>query len=117
MSCRFKEECPSYSGWCEGPKQDFSRCVEFLITAYENEKDKNSSVGRACKVKDRTGYFHMWEQHSKPLAASPLRGGAPAGVFSKVYGIVEFEDGTVGRVDPTEIQFCDEVNVMLRDFD
>ena len=40
MSCRYKEECPSYSGWCEGPKQDFSRCVEFLITAYENEKHK-----------------------------------------------------------------------------
>ena len=31
MSCRYKNECPSYSGWCDGPKQDFSRCVEFLI--------------------------------------------------------------------------------------
>lgn len=41
MSCRYKDECPSYSGWCDGPKQDFSKCVEFLITAYENEKKKN----------------------------------------------------------------------------
>lgn len=38
MSCRYKDECPSYSGWCEGPKRDFSLCVSFLITAFENEK-------------------------------------------------------------------------------
>lgn len=30
MSCRYKNECPSYSGWCEGSKQDFSRCIPFL---------------------------------------------------------------------------------------
>lgn len=40
MSCRYKDQCPSYSGWCNGPKQDFSKCVEFLITAYENEKKR-----------------------------------------------------------------------------
>ena len=109
MSCRYKEECPSYSGWCEGPKQDFSRCVEFLITAYENEKEKKPSIGRACVVRNRTGYFHTWEQYPKLLlAASPLIGGEPAGVFSKIFGIVEFEDGTVERVDPTDIQFSDK---------
>ncbi len=43
MSCRYKDECPSYSGWCEDPKQDFSRCVSFLITAYENIK---SQIGK-----------------------------------------------------------------------
>ena len=105
MSCKYKGECPSYSGWCEGPKQDFSRCVEFLITAYENEKYKKVSVGRPCKIGDRTGYFHMWEHYSKPLAASPLIGGEPAGVYSRLFGIVEFKDGSIKRVDPTEITF------------
>lgn len=38
MGCKYKNECPSYSGWCDGPKQDFSRCIQFLITAYENAK-------------------------------------------------------------------------------
>lgn len=38
MSCKYKARCPSYSGWCEGSGKDFSRCVEFLITAYEKEK-------------------------------------------------------------------------------
>lgn len=70
---------------------------------------------RLCKVKEEHGYFHAWENYSKPLAASPLFGGEPAGVFSKIFGIVEFEDG-VRRVDPTEIKFCDEENSMLSVF-
>jgi hypothetical protein len=36
MSCKYKDSCPSYSGWCEGPHQDFESCIPFLITAYEN---------------------------------------------------------------------------------
>lgn len=67
---------------------------------------------RLCEVKDKMGYFHTWEHYSKPLEASPLMGGAPAGVFSKVFGIVEFSDG-VRRVDPSDIIFCDEENAML----
>ena len=62
---------------------------------------------RLCTVKGETGYFHTWENYSKPLAA---------GVFSKIFGIVEFEDG-VRRVDPTKIKFCDEENEMLGMFD
>lgn len=69
---------------------------------------------RACKVGDRFGYFHCWEHFSKPLEASLLAGGAPAGVFSKVFGIVEFEDG-VERIDPSDIHFCDEENKSLQD--
>lgn len=72
-------------------------------------------VTRLCTVGDEHGYFHTWEQYSKPLEASMLRGGAPAGIFSKIYGIVEFTDG-VRRVDPSEIKFCDEDNAMLSCF-
>lgn len=64
---------------------------------------------RLCQVGEKFGYFHAWEHYSKPLEASPLMGGAPAGVFSKMFGIVEFSDG-VRRVDPSEIVFCDEMN-------
>lgn len=69
---------------------------------------------RGCTVNGEPGYFHLWEQYSSPIPASPLMGGAPAGVFSKVYGIVEFSDG-VHRVDPTDICFCDEENAYLAD--
>lgn len=63
---------------------------------------------RLCKVKDRIGYFHMWEQYSKTIEASPFD------VFNRVFGIVEFETG-VERVDPTDIQFIDEENQALKD--
>lgn len=43
---------------------------------------------------------------------SPLIGGAPAGVFSCIFAIVEFADG-VERVDPTRVHFCDESNDIL----
>lgn len=62
---------------------------------------------RLCKVGDELGYFHTWEHYAKPLEASPLRGGAPAGQFSKCYGVVEFSD-RIERVDPTRIKFCDD---------
>lgn len=72
-------------------------------------------VTRLCKVKDELGYFHTWEQCSEPLPESPLRGGAPAGQFSRVYGIVEFPNG-VRRIDPVSIIFCDEQNAFLNAF-
>lgn len=58
---------------------------------------------RLCKVGEKLGYFHTWEHYSKPL---------PAGIFSKVFGIVEFPD-EVQRVDPTDICFCDDGNEIL----
>lgn len=67
---------------------------------------------RLCEVNGELGYFHCWEHYSKPMEASPLMGGAPAGVFSKVFGIVEFAD-RVARVDPTDIKFCDDENALL----
>lgn len=69
---------------------------------------------RLCTVDGELGYFHMWEHYSKPIEASPLMGGAPAGVIGHVYGIVEFSDG-VKRVDPYRIKFCDEQNAMLNE--
>lgn len=67
---------------------------------------------RECTVNGEAGLFHLWEVYSQPLGASPFIGGAPAGVFSRAYGIVEFSDG-VRRVELTDIQFCDEENERL----
>lgn len=66
-------------------------------------------TGRKCEVEGEVGYFHTWEHCSYTITgsfeASPLVGGAPAGQFSRLYGIVEFEDGSVKRVDPAKIIF------------
>ena len=67
---------------------------------------------RSCDVHGRPGYFHIWEYYSKPLPASNLIGGEPAGVYSQVFGIVEFSDG-VQRIDPVDIKFTDEENASL----
>lgn len=61
---------------------------------------------RLCEVNGKLGYFHRWEQWSKVVDASPLRGGHPGGQNGQVFGIVEFEDG-VRRVGPSSIKFCD----------
>lgn len=67
---------------------------------------------RLCKVDGKLGYFHTWEHYSRPVEASPLVGGAPAGVISMVFALVEFPEG-VKRVEPYKIQFCDEQNAVL----
>lgn len=67
---------------------------------------------RLCEVDERIGYFHTWEQWSKPVGASPMIGGPPAGVISMVFGIVEFPEG-VERVDPINIKFVDDEHDML----
>lgn len=74
------------------------------------------NLTRDCMVDGRPGYFHMWEQFSKPVSASPLMGGPPAGVIAQVFGIVEFSDG-IERVDPYKIKFTDEENLDLYAFE
>lgn len=64
---------------------------------------------RLCRVGDEYAYFHCWEHYSRPTEASFFVGGAPAGIYSRIYGIVEFKD-CVKRVDPSDIVFCDEVS-------
>lgn len=68
---------------------------------------------RDCEVDGRPGIFHTWEHYSRPVEASVLPGGAPAGFVSGVVGIVEFWDG-VKRVEPDHIEFCDEQTFWLR---
>lgn len=48
MSCKFKDECPSYSGWCEAPKQDFARCIPFLINAVQAARSEHPKVLYIC---------------------------------------------------------------------
>lgn len=72
-----------------------------------NQNIKHELSTRLCTVKGETGHFHTWEHYSKPLPASPFVGGEPSGIFSQVFGIVEFKDG-VRRVDPADITFHED---------
>lgn len=68
---------------------------------------------RKCKVNDRLGYFHCWEQYADVIAPGLTVGSHPGGQYARVFGIVEFADG-VERVDPSKIKFIDEENEALK---
>jgi len=40
MGCKFKNRCPSYSGWCEGINYPMEHCISYILDDYENEKRK-----------------------------------------------------------------------------
>ena len=49
----------------------------------------------------------MWNNFAKPVAADVYAGGCPEGQISIVFGIVEYEDGSVDEVRPAQIRFVD----------
>ena len=60
MSCKYKNECPSYSGWCEGTKQNFALCVQFLVGAYDREKARNKEE-MPQEIQKESNFFYVIE--------------------------------------------------------
>lgn len=77
------------------------------------------SLYRTCEVilekETLKGTFHCWEYYSKIVAPSLLKGGHAGGQISQVFGIVEFEDGSVKRVQPYNIKFITDELVLKRE--
>ena len=69
---------------------------------------------RPCIVKvdkrsEIKAYFHKWVDYSKPVEASLLKGGAPAGVISFTLAIVENAyTGVVFECIPENITFLED---------
>lgn len=59
------------------------------------------------KEEKHKALFHCWDHRSELCDASPMIGGHPGGQVSGTFAIVEYEDGTVHEVDPTQIRFVD----------
>ncbi len=70
---------------------------------------------RLCKVGKETGYFHCWEQYSDVIAPGLTVGSHPGGQYSRVFGIVEFDD-VVELESAEKIRFVDETNDILHTF-
>lgn len=62
---------------------------------------------RECEVDGRKGRFHVWENYSDVIPPSNLVGGHTGGVISRVFAIVEFENGKVERCEPYKVVFKD----------
>ena len=56
---------------------------------------------------DVKALFHCWNHRSELYDASPMIGGHPGGQVSGTFAIVEYEDGTIHEVEPTQIRFVD----------
>ena len=59
------------------------------------------------QFKEMKALFHCWDFRSEVIGESYLRGGHPAGQISATFAIVEYEDGTIHKVEPTSIRFVD----------
>ena len=57
-----------------------------------------------CEIK---ALFHCWDYRSELYDASPMIGGHPGGQVSGTFAIVEYRDGTIHEVEPTQIRFAD----------
>lgn len=67
---------------------------------------------RPCFVKWPRGevkkaFFHCFACESEPIAPSMMKGGHSGGLLQYPIAIVEFEDGTVHKMNPVAIVFND----------
>ena len=59
------------------------------------------------QFKEMKALFHCWGFRSEVIGESYLRGGHSAGQISATFVLVEYEDGTIHEVEPTQIRFVD----------
>lgn len=64
------------------------------------------SRGKGDKIK---GLFHCFVTESTIVDSSPMVGGHPGGVLTYTNAIVELKNGSVFRVDPSTVQFADNI--------
>lgn len=64
-------------------------------------------IKRPCIVEGKKALFHTWIERSRIFEPSPLRGGHNGGVAKWTAAIIEFEDGQVAEVMPSDIRFLD----------
>lgn len=68
-----------------------------------------NSQYRPCIADGKKALFHNWEQWAEIVPPSPMIGGHAGGVIQGEFGIVEFEDGQIGKVLPNQIRFTDNI--------
>lgn len=86
-------------------------CIVHIPEKRQNYRKKGDNLNVYDKViepeKDIKALFHCWGFRSELCDASPMIGGHPGGQVSGTFAIVEYEDGTIHEVDPTQIRFVD----------
>ena len=87
---------------------DYRPCTvhipEISYKTWNSEKNKTVIIR---KEEVHKALFHCWNYRSELVDSSPMIGGHPGGQVSGTFAIVEYEDGTIHEVEPTQIRFVD----------
>lgn len=87
-------------------KSSFLTIVHFMKKKIGGSTNvKMNDVSRHCTVCGEKAVFHGWFEKSWVVPPSPLMGGHPGGTVGGVFGIVEYDDGKIGEVLPSDISF------------
>lgn len=86
-------------------------CIVHIPEKRQNYRKKGDNLNVYDKVvepeKNIKALFHCWNYRSELVGESYLSGGHPARQISATFALVEYEDGTIHEVEPTQIRFVD----------
>lgn len=88
-------------------KSELRPCIVKIgeITERECWANGKSETKVIKEAETRKGYFHIWA--SVQYVTNGFLAGTVAGQVSTFYGVVEYEDGSIHKVDPECITFTD----------
>lgn len=90
-------------------KENLRPCIINIPEITGKYRTEGNSVIQTRVVREaetHKGYFHTWAHES--YVTNGFVVGTTAGQVSSLYGIVEYEDGTVHKVEPECIIFTDK---------
>ena len=89
---------------------DYRPCMVHIPAKVKHKRNTSTNPGEyiiESPEREIKALFHCWSHRSEVVGESLLRGGHSAGQVSATFAIVEFEDGTIHEVEPTQIRFVD----------
>lgn len=95
-------------------REELRPCIVNIPEITEKYRTAGNSVIQTRVVREaetHKGYFHTWG--SEAYVTNGLMVGTTAGQVSTLYGVVEYEDGTVHKVDPECITFTERQKVNI----
>lgn len=84
-------------------KEELRPCIVTIATYPQGRIKGNAIIEQ--KTETHKGYFHTWAVEA--YVTNGFLSGTTAGQMSTLYGIVEYEDGTIHRLAPECIRFTD----------
>ena len=92
-------------------KYQIRPCIVHIPEKRKNYQRKGDNLNVYDKViepeHEIKALFHFWNHKSELVGESLCYGGHPAGQISATFALVEYEDGTIHEVEPTQIRFVD----------